>query len=337
MMSSSQFKRKTYLFFHRRRSGMIQDIDKLLAEYHATVSENRKLKCQVYIYMMCKHYLSTKLHGKRRDGIQELFDEVKREIDSPEFKRKVMQKAHGLHYSRGIARDISTTSAASSTSLSSTYVYEGILPQKNFVKKMRLHMEELIGEQKYFSVSDMTVGGRPDLHMNLEHYRMSEILDRLYELWTDQESVREFCYLNSEQRIRYMLVIRNGRLYNYSDGQPHEGSSSVNFLGCPFAMDTDERLYTWTGNLKDWNHSSFLSGHPVIAAGIIWVSQGKLLQISNESGHYKPSPWDLAACVQVLVRSGLNPDFSVRLVQTPKVTKTLFNSATEFLTHYPLR
>lgn len=316
---------------------MIQDIDKLLAEYHATSSENRKLKCQVYIYMMCKHYLATKLHGKRRDGIQELFEEVKREIDSPEFKRKVSQKAAGLHYSGGRPTDLLSTMAPSATTLAPSYQYEGILPQKNFVKKMRLHMEELVGDKKYFSVSDMVPSNNPTVHMSLDHYKMSEILDRLYELWTDKASAREFRYLNSEQRLEYMLIVRNGRLYNYSDGQPHEGSSLINFLGCPFAMDTDERLYTWTGNLIDWNHSSFLSGHPVVAAGIIWVGQGKLLQISNESGHYKPSPWDLAACVHVLVRSGLNPDFKVKLVSTPRIKKTEFDSATEFLNYYPLR
>lgn len=326
MMSVEQFRKKTYLFLHRRNSPFIKDIDKLLSEYYKTNSDNRKMKCLVYLYMMCKHYLHTKPNGKRSDGIYQLMQSVKAEIDSPDFKKKLEAKAGGLHYSGGVRQDLMQLSrAGAATSLGGAYMHESILPQKNFVTKMRLHMEELIGDQKYFGASDIEVA--PGHTFNLATHKMSQILDELHNKWTDKDSRRKFQYLNAEQRLEKLIYVKNGRLYNYKDGTPHTGATHPDFGGDPYAMDTDERLYTHSGNVANWNHSSFLSGHPIIAAGCIWVDGGKLLQISNESGHYKPSKWELAACVKVLVDQGIDPNsFRVLVYGSP-----VFKTATDFL------
>ncbi|MER3429816.1 MAG: hypothetical protein C4325_09255 [Blastocatellia bacterium] len=79
-------------------------------------------------------------------------------------------------------------------------------------------------------------------------------------------------------------------------------------------MDIDERSDPHLGDLYDWKQLSFLSGHQVIAAGMIWIDNGRPLQISDESGRYKPSKWEMAACVTVLVNHGIDPNsFSVFL------------------------
>jgi hypothetical protein len=38
-----------------------------------------------------------------------------------------------------------------------------------------------------------------------------------------------------------------------------------------------------------WHHSSFLSGEPVLAAGLICIRQGVIRVVTPESGHYQPS------------------------------------------------
>jgi hypothetical protein len=334
MMSATQFRKRTNIFMHRRKSPIIQDIDKLLQEYETTSSENRKMKCLVYIYMMCKHYLHTKPQGRRRGGVRDLMDEVKAILDSPAFKRQIAAKAGGRHYSDGKVTDLMSTPGSTATSLSPGYLYESILPQKNFIAKMSLNMESLLGDQKYFSASDLNDGDR---HMNLSQDAFSQILDRLYQLWIGDDT-RAFLYLNEQQRLQYAVVIRDGRLYQYgANTLLHTGieaqvgwehSSGV------YAMDTDERLYS-TPTITDiipWNHSSLLSGHPVVCAGLLWADQGRLLRISNASGHYRPDSRNLADCVRVLCNAGLNPySFEVK----DEATGTLYQPAMQFLAAYP--
>jgi hypothetical protein len=326
MMTVSEFRKRTFLFLHRRKSPFIKDIDKLLKEYYKTNSDNRKMKCLVYLYMMCKHYLHTKPDGKRSDGIYQLMQSVAQELNSEDFKKKLAAKAGGVHYSGGYKQDLMKLSnPMAATSVGTSHYHEAVLPQKNFVQKMQLNMEELIGDSKYFGASDLEIDfGKT---YNLTTHTMTQILDKLHELWTSKEAVRKFNYLNSEQRIEKLLIVKNGKLYNYHNQQPHMGADFIDRAGLPFAMDLDERLYAHSGNILDWNHSSFTAGKPVIAAGCIWVDNGKLLMISNESGHYKPNKYELAACVKVLVNQGIDPNSFKVLVFGDKT----YDTATQFL------
>jgi hypothetical protein len=55
-----------------------------------------------------------------------------------------------------------------------------------------------------------------------------------------------------------------------------------------FVVDFDFKLYIRHEG-RYWHHSSFLSGQPVMAAGLICIRQGVIRIITPESGHYKPS------------------------------------------------
>lgn len=48
------------------------------------------------------------------------------------------------------------------------------------------------------------------------------------------------------------------------------------------------------------HHSSFLAGGAVAAAGEVGIEEGKLVNISNLSGHYKPGPAYLWQAVKQL-------------------------------------
>src|SRR5258708_8227584 len=106
MISASQFRKKSRIFVHRRKSAIIQDIDKLLKEYETSASENRKMKCLVYLYMMCKHYLFTKPNGRRGDAVRELLGQARTILDSASFQKEIAAKAGGLHYFGGRKTDV---------------------------------------------------------------------------------------------------------------------------------------------------------------------------------------------------------------------------------------
>lgn len=342
MMTASQFRKRSALFMRRRKNPIIQDIDTLLKEYEKTTSDNRKMKCLVYIYMMCLQYVHTKPNGRRIDAVRTLRDEVKQELDSPEFKKKLRAKAAGLHYSGGRASDAMSTTGATATSLAKGYTFEGILPQKNFVQKMHLNMNSILGtDQKYFGASMVSQEVESDLQMKgvsmdqsasqanemLATMPMSKVLDWLHGMWTNPATSGDFNYLNSTQRLDYLLITQNGKFYRHNAVAPFDSGGRM----VAYAMDNYERLYCLAdarGVGVNWNHSSLLSGHPVICAGEMIVSQGDLRVIDNNSGHYKPGTDNLADCIRAIVQMGIDAQtFRVE----DKSKKTSFATAAAFL------
>ncbi|HXF43039.1 MAG TPA: hypothetical protein VNK26_04800, partial [Pyrinomonadaceae bacterium] len=144
---------------------------------------------------------------------------------------------------------------------------------------------------------------------------------------------RQFVYLNAEQRQQYLMRVGAGRIYNYLTNTPFAGETSLISPGSMYVMDTDERLYIFNGKATNYNHSSFLSGHPVICAGTIWVINGRIHRITNNSGHYKPSKKDLAACIRVILNSYIDQNFEV-IVIPGEVT---YPTAQDFLATIPIQ
>lgn len=333
MMSASKFKSKSNIFLHRRHNPIIKDIDKLLKEYGKSKSENRKMKCLVYIYMMCKEYFHTKPNGRRGDAVQELMDQVKLVLDSPDFKQGIVAKAGGRHYSNGNKQDLMSHTNKTSTSLSSGYTYEGLLPQKNFIDKMHLSLDSLLGQDKYFGVSAMNNYLQQDFMVNqgkgmaeaetgamkiLKTAPFSQVLDHLHDMWHSPLSLGtgKFNYLNMEKRLDYLITFKNGQLYYHKSDTPADSGIVRGELGrFPYAIDTSERLYVLNeGDIGiKYNHSSILSGAPVICAGEIAIEQGRLKFIDNNSGHYKPGTDNLYDAVMILHYNGVNTrTFQVR-------------------------
>lgn len=350
MMSASDFKTKSSVRFARRKNPIILDIDKLLNEYEKSVSENRKMKCLVYIYMMCKHYLHTKPDGGRGDAVKLLMGDVREVLDSKSFGQQIAQKAGGRHYDNGIQRNAMDSGSNTATSLQQGYTWEGILPQKNFVEKMGLHMESLLGPDKYFGSSGIGAsiaddlsqkGGGANIDKQAQHMlktmTISQVLDKLHAMWVDEACKGEFNYLNAAARMDYLVVVKGGLLYQHSGSKLDTGNN----YGIPaprlYAMDTSERVYSLRDGVHgkegtDWNHSSMLSGHPVICAGMLIVTNGVLKSIDNNSGHYKPDAQNLVDCVKSLGRAGV-PLNSFAVMEKGSGVK--FTTAAQFLAAHP--
>lgn len=116
-------------------------------------------------------------------------------------------------------------------------------------------------------------------------------------------------FLDSEQRKAYELKMVNGRLID-SSGRPFDTrGATTTFLETEgtaiFAMDAGGRLYAASERVAgQFQHSSFLAGGAIAAAGEIEVHDGVVKFLSGKSGHYRPSAMQLDQFAQFLVAGG---------------------------------
>jgi len=91
-------------------------------------------------------------------------------------------------------------------------------------------------------------------------------------------------YLTPVEAEQYRLTIRDGLIYDAS-GAPVE----THERGTIFVMTADGRFYAKLApEVGLFHHSSFTAGGPVAAAGELVVHAGKLEEVSDKSGHYRP-------------------------------------------------
>ncbi|KXX82233.1 hypothetical protein MMYC01_201802 [Madurella mycetomatis] len=73
-----------------------------------------------------------------------------------------------------------------------------------------------------------------------------------------------------------------------------------------FVADTSFRLYVGIKNSGAFQHSSFLQGSRISAAGLIRIKDGKLRSLSPLSGHYRPPASNFRAFVRSLKEAGVD-------------------------------
>ena len=108
-------------------------------------------------------------------------------------------------------------------------------------------------------------------------------------------------------RARLQLRVRDGQLVD----------ERGNLLACDgeavgmYVMDEQGKIFTTLGSDQETldaqcvRHSSLVAGGPVAAAGILTVARGRVLCLSNESGHYAPPPSCLTAVLEQLRELGV--------------------------------
>ena len=115
-------------------------------------------------------------------------------------------------------------------------------------------------------------------------------------------------FLPAPVRARLQLHVRDGELVNQSG---HLLACNGEAVGM-YVMDEQGRIFSTLGvgqeeSLGDEGvrHSSLVAGGPVAAAGILTVACGRVLRLSNESGHYAPPPSCLTLVLERLAELGL--------------------------------
>lgn len=109
-------------------------------------------------------------------------------------------------------------------------------------------------------------------------------------------------YLNANQRDDRRMVIDKGQLVfeDQSRSMPQNGKLL-------FVVDTKGQIVADRGETGVLHHSSLADGKPVLFAGeMTFDAKGKLIAISNSSGHYRPSEADFATFVGNLKRAGFD-------------------------------
>ncbi|MGD9591139.1 MAG: hypothetical protein AB7V32_01295 [Candidatus Berkiella sp.] len=104
--------------------------------------------------------------------------------------------------------------------------------------------------------------------------------DILIQLKTEFKAESHKRYLTKESRKKYKVRIDNGF---FTD---HEGLY-LNGIYI-YVLLPDYKLYCARIS-ENLQHSYFNRGHKVRGAGILYVENGRLINMSNESGHYKPT------------------------------------------------
>ena len=120
-------------------------------------------------------------------------------------------------------------------------------------------------------------------------------------------------YLAAEdERARYELLASDAVLVDRTGAKlaqagVQSGIYVLSSCGRLFANFDPDRV------AHGFYHSSFLAGRPVVAAGSLTVRDGRLLSLSNESGHYIPAPSSLSTVLRRLTEMGVADLSSVRL------------------------
>lgn len=113
---------------------------------------------------------------------------------------------------------------------------------------------------------------------------------------------RTVAYLDDVERLKYEVFITDdGRFVDY---QGKNISTSLD--DGIFVMDKDGRIFAGEHKTLQFHHSSFVSGASVGASGHIHIVDGRLIQIDNNSGHYK-DPSSNRKVIKELRARGLNP------------------------------
>lgn len=122
-------------------------------------------------------------------------------------------------------------------------------------------------------------------------------------------------YLDEQERLAFKVGIEGGKIVG-ADGRPfdtRDATVSGEKTGrAIYVMDHDGNLYLSNqAGIADFQHTSFLAGQPVAAAGTIRVEDGVVTEITRSSGHYRPGPEFLDQAVAELHARGVPPGFTV--------------------------
>jgi hypothetical protein len=178
----------------------------------------------------------------------------------------------------------------------SSLICEGIVdisPQASFDGRIHLYRGKLSALlKKWLDEKDMK-GNYHFSVTNFDQFMLRNVFSRLSKPELQKLFSKQVLYLCEEERGKYELSFKKKRLMwnekrlqddNYIYVLSHEGKS----------------LYIGKKNMGHFHHSSLIAGEAVQAAGRLIVKNGKIVEITNSSGHYTPPPSSLEAIKRFL-------------------------------------
>ncbi len=103
-------------------------------------------------------------------------------------------------------------------------------------------------------------------------------------------------YFNFWQMLRCLVIIKDGKFFDIYGNKINTNFREFRWQGVRYFLNSTKFVMDVCGNIflttiKDithLKHSHFLAGRPVAHAGMIDVTDGTLITIDTDSGHYKP-------------------------------------------------
>lgn len=151
----------------------------------------------------------------------------------------------------------------------------------------------------------------------------------------------EVNFVRKTDRVSKFLTWCENGLYYKQDGVPYTSVGHElyamdkygNLITMPVGLfyNKQTRVYDGTGDAQH-NHSSLNAGADVISAGEIEFQNGRIVYISNESGHYKPKARQLQSCVNSLNVADEADLSQLKVNVWDGKNMVMYNDHTQFLT-----
>lgn len=148
-------------------------------------------------------------------------------------------------------------------------------------------------------------------------------------------------YLESDaDRRSCQLRFMAGKLYRTVKQAFDTTSMSTKLHGTGWAIyvvSPTDQWYAGSHVVGQFQHSSFLGGRPVLAAGEMQVSHGVPKVLTGMSGHYKPGMDQFVRGIVSLKQAGVNLDSTQVQVTNLDTKKVVMLGAVAFITNHALR
>lgn len=149
-------------------------------------------------------------------------------------------------------------------------------------------------------------------------------------------SVQPMVRYDSEiQQVLSLVRIQAGALRTI-ERRPLDTAKMVTAFSGPgfaiYVVSAEGNLHVSSHSAGLRHHSSLLAGAPVACAGEIKVENGRIVMLTNKSGHYAPAPFYLAQVIRHFAQQGIAPDsYPVKAFSKAGLAGQFYNSAREFL------
>lgn len=166
-------------------------------------------------------------------------------------------------------------------------------------------LSEFLGEERNFW--DRVLSKTPLSEMAVADYE--RLMEAFGPRLAKDGNPSEVVYLSKSERLKHMVIVREGLLYLGIETKLHTLPVSQPANGWLYALDRYGNLFCGTtkgfdriveGGIKRINHSSFNADKDVIVAGVIYAKNGKLTYLDNASGHYQASREQLEEFIHLL-------------------------------------
>lgn len=192
----------------------------------------------------------------------------------------------------------------------------------------KLFLDSVNHLTQYFNCNPVTLPSRILSTLGREVIPFFNSIDKIQSkdnlMYLTRKEANYFKTIIDEGNIRYKNVKQNF--------QQNEREFVFSLSGDIYVFDIEIQNILSGGDInKRMKHSSFLSGDELLCAGMVKIVDNKIVEISNESGHYRPSHKDIAIFVNHLDSLGVD----LSQIKLKLLWPTLNINASTFLSHYP--